>query len=181
MWTFGEVLGESVATSFRIQCPMAHFTTFLEILICLQQTEDRYIKSILLFLWLCSCAPKTLIGSSTSLSYWLGQTVAKIQDADTAAISEVQKHKTKTTEKQQTVVMLLAFIFIIISIPSPLTLLFQTYNLSFLQLLPTVAFLFFFTTYIRSLSANSHIWYSITHSLFLSRLKTFLLYKSFPL
>jgi len=25
------------------------------------------------------------------------------------------------------------------------------------------------------------IWYSITHSLFLSRLKTFLLYKSFPL
>ena len=40
--------------------------------------------------------------------------------------------------------MLLTFILIIISIPSPLTLSFQAYNLPFLQILPTVAFFFFF-------------------------------------
>ena len=42
--------------------------------------------------------------------------------------------------------MLLTFILIISSIPSPLTLSFQAYNLPFLQILPTVAFLFFFRT-----------------------------------
>jgi len=41
-----------------------------------------------------------------------------------------------------TVVMLLTFILIIISIPSPLTLSFQAWNLPFLQILLTVAFLF---------------------------------------
>ena len=43
--------------------------------------------------------------------------------------------------------MLLTFILIIsISISSPLTLSFQALNLPFLQILPTVAFLFFFRT-----------------------------------
>ena len=36
--------------------------------------------------------------------------------------------------------MLLTVIFIIISIPSPFTPSFQAYNLTFLQILPTVAF-----------------------------------------
>ena len=42
--------------------------------------------------------------------------------------------------------MLLTFILIIISIPSPLTLSFQAYNFPFLHILLTVAFLFFFRT-----------------------------------
>jgi len=45
-----------------------------------------------------------------------------------------------------TVVMLLTFALIIISIPSPMTLSFQAQNLLFLQILPTVAFLFFSRT-----------------------------------
>jgi len=38
-----------------------------------------------------------------------------------------------------------------------------------------------YTVYICQQVILTVIWYSITHSLFLSRLKTFLLYKSFPL
>ena len=45
------------------------------------------------------------------------------------------------TVESYTVVMLLTFILIIISIPSPLTFSFQAQNLPFLQILPSVAFL----------------------------------------
>jgi len=45
-----------------------------------------------------------------------------------------------------TVIMLLTFILIIISIPSSITLSFHAYNLPLLHILPTVAFLFFFRT-----------------------------------
>jgi len=53
---------------------------------------------------------------------------------------------THLTVESYTVVMLLTFILIIISITSPLTLPFQAYNLPFLQILLTVAFPFFFRT-----------------------------------
>ena len=42
--------------------------------------------------------------------------------------------------------MLLTFILIITSIPSPLTLSFQAQKLFFMQILPTVAYFFFFRT-----------------------------------
>ena len=50
------------------------------------------------------------------------------------------------TVESYTVVMLPTFILIIISIPSPLTLFNPGLNLPFLQILPTIAFLFFFRT-----------------------------------
>ena len=47
----------------------------------------------------------------------------------------------RLTVESYTVVVLLTFILIIISIPSPLTLSFQAQNIPFLQILPIVAFL----------------------------------------